>query len=38
MRLDLLDDLSAELAAEFGPVDDELVRQAMAEWPDYQQG
>jgi Arc/MetJ-type ribon-helix-helix transcriptional regulator len=38
MRLDLLDDLSAELAAEFGPVEDELVRQAMAEWPDYQQG
>jgi hypothetical protein len=38
MRLDLLDDLSAELAAEFGPVDDELLRQAMAEWPDYQQG
>jgi Arc/MetJ-type ribon-helix-helix transcriptional regulator len=36
MRLDLLDDLSAELAAEFGPVDDELVRQAIAEWPDYQ--
>lgn len=38
MRLDLLDDLSSELASEFGPVDDELVRQAMAEWPDYQQG
>jgi hypothetical protein len=36
MRLDLLDDLSAELAAEFGPVGEELVRQAMAEWPDYQ--
>jgi hypothetical protein len=37
MRLDLLEELSAELTAEFGPVDDELVRQAMTEWPDYQQ-
>jgi len=36
MRLDLLEDLSAELTAEFGPVSPELVRQAMAEWPDYQ--
>lgn len=35
IRLDLLDDLSKELAAEFGPIDDDLVRQAMAEWPDY---
>jgi Arc/MetJ-type ribon-helix-helix transcriptional regulator len=35
IQLDLLNDLSAELAAEYGPVDDELVRQAMAEWPDY---
>jgi hypothetical protein len=34
IRLDLLDDLSAELAAEFGPVDDEVVKQAMTEWPD----
>jgi hypothetical protein len=36
VRLDLLAELSAELTAEFGPVDDELIRQAMAEWPDYQ--
>ena len=36
IRQDLLNDLSAELATEFGPLDDEGVRQAMAEWPDYQ--
>ncbi len=38
MRLDLLEELSAELTAEFGPVDDELIRQAVTEWPDYQHG
>lgn len=38
VRLDLLEDLSAELTAEFGPVSPELVRKAMAEWPDYQHG
>jgi hypothetical protein len=37
MRLDLLEDLSAELRAEYGPVDPQLVRQAMAEWPDFRQ-
>jgi hypothetical protein len=36
VRLDLLEDLSAELTGEFGPIDDELVGQAMAEWPDQQ--
>jgi hypothetical protein len=36
IRLDLLEELSTELAAEFGPVDDELVRQAMTQWPDCQ--
>lgn len=36
LRLDLLDDLSAELAAEYGPIDDEGVREAMKEWPDYE--
>jgi Arc/MetJ-type ribon-helix-helix transcriptional regulator len=35
LRLDLLDDLSADLTAAYGPVDDEQVRQAMTEWPDY---
>lgn len=37
IRLDLLDDLSAELQAEYGPVDPQLVRQAMTEWPDFRQ-
>jgi Arc/MetJ-type ribon-helix-helix transcriptional regulator len=36
LRLDLLDDLSAELAAEYGPIDEEGVREAMKEWPDYE--
>jgi hypothetical protein len=35
LRLDLLADLSAELEAEYGPVDEELVEQAMREWPDF---
>jgi hypothetical protein len=36
VRLDLLDDLSAELEAEYGPIDDASVREAMREWPDYE--
>jgi hypothetical protein len=36
VRLDLLDDLAAEFEAEYGPVDEELVEQAMREWPDYE--
>jgi hypothetical protein len=36
VRLDLLDDLSAELAAEYGPIDEEGVREARKEWPDYE--
>jgi Arc/MetJ-type ribon-helix-helix transcriptional regulator len=36
VRLDLLDDLAAELEAEYGPVDPKLVEQAMREWPDYE--
>jgi Arc/MetJ-type ribon-helix-helix transcriptional regulator len=36
IRLDLLDDLSAELEAEYGPIDEEGVREALAEWPDYE--
>jgi Arc/MetJ-type ribon-helix-helix transcriptional regulator len=35
IRLDLLDDLAAEFEAEYGPVDEKLVQQAMREWPDY---
>ncbi|HXP19594.1 MAG TPA: hypothetical protein VN840_08100 [Streptosporangiaceae bacterium] len=36
VRLDLLDDLSAELAAKFGPLDPEVVQQTMRTWPDYE--
>jgi Arc/MetJ-type ribon-helix-helix transcriptional regulator len=32
VRLDLLDDLSAELQAEFGPFDEALVEEAMKLW------
>jgi Arc/MetJ-type ribon-helix-helix transcriptional regulator len=37
VRLDLLDDLAAELEAEYGPVDEDQVERAMREWPDYKQ-
>jgi Arc/MetJ-type ribon-helix-helix transcriptional regulator len=37
IRLDLLDDLAAEFEAEYGPVDEKLVQQAMREWPDYEE-
>ncbi len=33
---ELLGELLDELEAEFGPVDEEGVRRAMAEWPDYE--
>jgi hypothetical protein len=36
VRLDLLDDLVAEFEAEYGPIPEELVREAMREWPDYE--
>jgi Arc/MetJ-type ribon-helix-helix transcriptional regulator len=36
IRLDLLDDLAAEFEAEYGPIDEKLVQQAMREWPDYE--
>jgi Arc/MetJ-type ribon-helix-helix transcriptional regulator len=36
IRLDLLDDLAAEFEAEYGPVGEKLVQQAMREWPDYE--
>lgn len=35
IRLDLLADLSAELEAEYGPIDEEGVREVLKEWPDY---
>jgi hypothetical protein len=36
VRLDLLDDLIAEFEAKHGPIPEELVREAMREWPDYE--
>jgi hypothetical protein len=35
MRLDLLDDLSAELEAEFGPIPEEIRDQTRRTWPNY---
>jgi hypothetical protein len=32
---DLLGELIHYFEAEFGPIDEELVRQASREWPDY---
>jgi Arc/MetJ-type ribon-helix-helix transcriptional regulator len=37
VRQDLLDDLAAEFEAEYGPIPEELVEQAMREWPDYEE-
>ena len=37
IRQNLLDDLAADLEARYGPVDEEGVREAMREWPDYKQ-
>ena len=34
-RLDLLDDLSAELEAEFGPIPAEIREQTRQTWPNY---
>jgi hypothetical protein len=35
LRMELLDELSAYLEAEFGPLDSEQVAQATKLWPDY---
>lgn len=35
-RLDGLDELSTYLEARYGPVPEELILQAMREWPDYE--
>ena len=36
IRLDLLDDLIGEFETKYGPVPEELVEEAMREWPDYE--
>jgi hypothetical protein len=36
VRLDLLDDLLAEFEVEHGPIPEELVQEAMRQWPDYE--
>jgi hypothetical protein len=36
IRHDLLGDLLEELEAEYGPIDEEGVREAMKEWPDHE--
>jgi Arc/MetJ-type ribon-helix-helix transcriptional regulator len=36
IRQNLLDDLAADLEARYGPADEEGVREAMREWPDYE--
>lgn len=35
IRLDLLDELSAELEAEFGPIPQEIREQTRRTWPNY---
>jgi Arc/MetJ-type ribon-helix-helix transcriptional regulator len=37
VRLESLDELLAELDAEFGPVPDEIRQQTRRMWPDYQE-
>lgn len=37
VRLDLLDDLSAELEAEFGPIPEEVRQQTRRTWPGYEE-
>jgi Arc/MetJ-type ribon-helix-helix transcriptional regulator len=36
IRHDLLGDLLDELEAEYGPIDEAGVKEAMKEWPDYE--
>ncbi len=36
VRLDLLDELSAELEAKYGPIPEEIRQQTRRTWPDYQ--
>jgi hypothetical protein len=37
LRLERLDELSAYLEAKYGPVPEELIQEAMREWPDYEE-
>jgi hypothetical protein len=37
LRLEGLDELSAYLEAKYGPVSEELIQEAMREWPDYEE-
>jgi len=37
LRLDLMDEYAAELEAANGPVSPEELREAMREWPDYEE-
>ena len=37
LRLDLMDEYAAELAAANGPVSPEELEEAMREWPDYEE-
>ncbi len=37
LRLERLDELSAYLEARYGPVPEELIQEAMREWPDYEE-
>jgi hypothetical protein len=37
LRADRLDDLSAWLEEQYGPVPEELIKEAMREWPDYEE-
>jgi hypothetical protein len=36
LRLEHLDELSAYLEDKYGPVPEELIQEAMREWPDYE--
>jgi hypothetical protein len=38
LRQELLSELVDEFTAEHGPIHDELLQQAAAEWPDYDAG
>jgi hypothetical protein len=37
MRLERLEELSAYLEAKYGPIPEDLIQEAMREWPDYEE-
>ena len=37
LRLDRLEELSAYLEAKYGPTPEDLIQEAMREWPDYEE-